>query len=160
MKDIGRVTPLDFRELEGLDGVLGRLTEDGISLSGLLFVERYKLASYKDTGTIAVLGGCDQGWLWTVNEKRLGPFFGFPPVCRSVSVGFENKTKKKKKRNRTLLDRFLGRFLGETSQKVNISKIWCACVTCEDRIVWCQEQTKSYTKYKPSREYEAILIPI
>ena len=41
MKDIGRVTPLDFRELEGLDGVLGRLTEDGISLSGLLFVERY-----------------------------------------------------------------------------------------------------------------------
>ena len=31
-------------------------------------------------------------------------------------------------------------------------------VHCDDRIVWCQEQTKFYTKYKPSWGYAAILI--
>jgi len=30
--------------------------------------------------------------LWTENERWLGRFFGFSPKCRSVSVGFENKT--------------------------------------------------------------------
>ena len=48
--------------------------------------------------------------LWTENEKWLDRFLGFSPKCRSGSVGFENKTEKKRNQNRTLL----GRFLGET----------------------------------------------
>ena len=36
-------------------------------------------------------------------------------VFTKMSVGFENETEKNRNRNRTLLGRFLGRFLGETS---------------------------------------------
>ena len=76
------------------------------------------------------------------NEKWLGGFLGFSQKCRSVSVGFEKKKEKKRKRKPNA-SRSVSRL--NHLKKSTFERIQCACVgiTCDDRIVWCQEQTKS-----------------
>ena len=83
--------------------------------------------------------------LLTAIEKRLGRFFGFSPMCRSVSVGFQNKTEK----NGTETERFSVGFSVGFTVKPGIKSLFQRIqgafvgITCDDRIVWCQEQIKS-----------------
>ena len=71
-------------------------------------------------------------------------FSFFSPKYRSVSVGFENENGKKAE---TETERFSVGFSVvfsvKPAKKSTCQRIQCACVG-DDRIVWCQEETKSY----------------
>ena len=60
----------------------------------------------------------------------------------SVSVGFENETETER-----FSVGFSVGFSVKPAKKSTFQRIQCACVgiAYDDRIVWCQEQTKSYT---------------
>ena len=89
-------------------------------------------------------------------EQEVSHSQGCEPKMKNGSVGFSffhqnvgrfrSVLKTKPKKTETETERFSVGFSVKPAKKSTFQRLQCVCVgiTCDDRIVWCQEQAKSY----------------